>query len=158
MARAGLAYTGTWSVPYRPRKYRLHPQWFLFAQGSPEILPRSGFSSSDPRLERPCSQCPAEHPRWDVLSLNRALWPPTPHLSVPGEVDYLRPAGSQCPLGPHCPLHPLQPRLKCKRELLEVCNQGAGAGPSGLLGHCSRPLGPHGRWAGCAGLLAHPPL
>ena len=118
-------------------------------QGSPEILPRSGFSSSDLWLEWPCSQCLAENQPWDVLSLKQSPLAPTPHLSIPAEMDWLRPAGSKCPLVPRCPLPPLQPQLKCKRELLEVCNQRARAEPSGLLGHFSRPLDPHRRWAGC---------
>ncbi|KAB0366321.1 hypothetical protein FD754_010477 [Muntiacus muntjak] len=50
-------------------------------QGSPEILPGSGFSSSDLWLEWPCSQCPAEHQPWDVLSLKQSpLAPYTPPL------------------------------------------------------------------------------
>lgn len=46
---------------------------------------------------------------------------------------------------PYHPLHLLQPQLKCKRER-------AGAGHSGLLGHCSEPFGSRGRWAERAGV------
>lgn len=111
-------------------------------QGSPEILPRSGFSSSDLWLEWPCSQCLAENQPRDVLSLKQSPLAPTRHLSIPQKWIGLGQQDQNVPLSPAVPFLPRSLSLSVRGSSLKCVTRGLGLNPQASWVIVQGPLAP----------------